>query len=208
MRSVSLAAGSQRPIALQGKFGVDGDGSRGMGQLQQAVGLAIADLGLELIALGGQQVAHQIVQLDLAEGPARLLVGEDVLQPHHLARELHDIGLGPVDDGQARGELGQRLAGLLRGFLQLVADPLVEVAEPLLHRPGEVALLGLEPCVEGGLLGGMALGHLVQAPGDLGQAPPPPRPGARSSSRITSDDDRAQKQGKQQWNRVHRAASY
>ena len=108
-----------------------------------------------------------------------------------------------VDDRQARGELGQRLAGLLRGFLQLVADPLVEVAEPVLHRLGQIALLGLEPRVEGGLLGGMALGQLVQAPGDLGQRRRLPAPAPEQQQDHQGGGDHPQKQGKQQWNRVH-----
>jgi hypothetical protein len=151
----------QGSVAFQGKLGVDPDRARRVRQLKQAVNpAALADGHLKAIAVGRQGRAHQILQLDLAEGTAGLLVGQDVLQADHLGGKLGDVLLGLVDDRQALAQIGKRGLALLGGDLKPVADPLGEVRQALLQGLGDGALLGLELFGQPRLDRGLAVGHL------------------------------------------------
>ncbi len=57
-----------------------------------------------------QPVADDRLHAALAIGAARLLVGENVLERHHLAGERGEILLGRVDDRQPLVEMRERLA--------------------------------------------------------------------------------------------------
>ena len=99
--------------------------------MQQAVDpRAGRERRLEFIGLRRQGVLHQVVQLDLAEGAARLLVGQHFLQADDLGREIADLLLRLVDADQPLAQVGDDLAGRLLGAV-----------EPLAHDLGERLLL-------------------------------------------------------------------
>ena len=136
----------QRPITLQRELRVQRDRPRRIGQQQQAIHpLAAIHRRLEAIGRRRQRALHQILHLDLAEGAARLLVGQDVLQPHNLGRQFRDILLRRVDHGQPLPQIGQRLGRLRRLLLQLVTYPLAQRRQPLLDALDQGPLLGLQP---------------------------------------------------------------
>ena len=62
------------------------------------------------------------MKLHLAKGPPGLLVGEDVLQSHHLGRELGEVLLGLVNHRQPLAQIGQGFALFFLPLLQAVAD--------------------------------------------------------------------------------------
>ena len=69
--------------------------------MQQAVGpLAVRQRRLEAVGALGQAVLDDGLHAHLAEGAARLLVGEDLLQRDHLGGKLGQVPLRRVDDGQ------------------------------------------------------------------------------------------------------------
>ena len=148
---------AQRVIALERELGVDHDRPRRVGQLDQAVGaLAVGERRLEFIGRGRQDVAYQVLELDLAEGAARLLVGQDVLQADDLAGQLGEVLLGGVDDGEPRLDVADRLLGADRGLLEAVAEALGYRVEALLER-----------LVDGRLCRGAGLGHLGEPAAQL-----------------------------------------
>ena len=164
-----FARRAQCRVALQRELGIDRDRPRRVGQLEQAVdALAVAQRHLEGVGRRRQDRLDDVAQLDLAEGAARLLVGQDVLQADHLGRQLGDVLLRLVDHRQALAQVAQRGLALGRRFLQPVADALGKVDQALLHGLGERALLGLQALGELGLGRGLAFGHLGQPAGDLG----------------------------------------
>ena len=70
---------------------------------------------------------------DLAEGAARLLVGQHALQRVHLRRQLGDVLLRAVDHRQPRMQLLQMVAGVLGRGLHRLAEILRHRVEPLVH---------------------------------------------------------------------------
>ena len=147
---------AQQVIALERELGVDRDRARRVGQLQQAVDpRTVRESRLEIVGRGRQRALHQVVQLHFAEGAARLLVGQDVLQPDDLGRQVADLLLRRVDPDQPLAQVGDDLArGLLalgqafvdhRGqrpllFAQRLLDPLHGVGEG--HLPLACGLVG------------------------------------------------------------------
>ena len=122
---VARRDGAQRAVALERELGVDGDRARRVGQLQQAVDArAGRQRRLECVGRRRQRVLHQVVQLHLAEGAARLLVGQDLLQAHHLGREIADLLLRLVDADQPLAQVGDDLAGRLLAPVEPLGDHL------------------------------------------------------------------------------------
>ena len=117
----------------------------GIGQGQQAIDALAADRRLERVALRRQRGLHDVGQLHFAEGATRLFVGKDVLQVHHLARQLDDAFLGGIDHRQPLAQVGHGLARLLGVGLQRLADPVLERVQPLVQLGGEGAFLRLQP---------------------------------------------------------------
>ena len=193
-----IAAGlAERVVGLLGELGVDRDRAGRVGQPDQAIDPAAAERGLQLEGSRGQGVAQQVFQQDLAEAAARLLVAENVLQPDHLARQLGDVLLRRVDHRQPLLQGAERLAGLLALLLQPVADPPPEVAEPLLEGLGQRTLLRLQPLGQLRLAGGLAVGELAEAAGELGlagQHPAAARP-AQQQQRQPEDGKAEQQDG-------------
>jgi hypothetical protein len=142
--------GAKRRKAFERKLGVDGEPARVVGQAHQAVGpAAVRERRLELEGAGGEPVADDRLHPPLAIGAAGLLVGEDVLQPHHLAREVGELALRRVDHGQplveARQVLGLPVPALVDALGEHAGELALPRAEHLhhgLHAPGE---LGLKP---------------------------------------------------------------
>ena len=125
----------------------------------------LLDLAADRTPLG--QARHQVAELDLAELAAGLLVGENVLEPHDLARELGDVLLRRVDDGQPLLEVGHGGLGLVGLLPQRFPDPLGEGRQPLLEVARQRPLLGLQALGGLGLGRRLALGHLREPPRDL-----------------------------------------
>jgi len=77
----------------------------------------------------------------LAPGAARLLVGEDLLQAHHLPREIGEILLRFVDDDKAQCGLARpAFRRSWRRSPQIIAEPLVERFQTLGHGAAQIAL--------------------------------------------------------------------
>ena len=129
--AIARRHGAQRAVALERELGVDADRARRVGQMQQAVDARPGgQRRLEFVGLRRQGVLHQVVQLDLAEGAARLLVGQHFLQADDLGREVADLLLRLVDADQPLAQVGDDLAGRLLGAV-----------EPLAHDLGQRLLL-------------------------------------------------------------------
>ena len=116
---------AQRVVALQRALRVDGDGARRVRERQQAVGAAaVGKRRLEAVGRRREDLAHQVGQLDFAEGTAHLLVGEDVLKAHHLAGKRHDVFLRLVDHGEPPFEARHRLQRAPGGGVEAGAQSL------------------------------------------------------------------------------------
>ena len=125
-------------VALQRELGVDGHVAGGIGQAQQAVDpLAVTQGGLQFEAALGHHVAHQSRQLHLAEGPARALVGEHLLQADHVAGELGDLLLRLVDAAQVLQHPGEGLGGLFEAVRQAFLDLAADLLQALVGDPGQ-----------------------------------------------------------------------
>ena len=92
---------------------------------------------MELKSRRRQRGFDQIRQLQFAERAARLFVGEDVLQAHHLARQLGDVLLRLIDDIEAVVELAQRLGRLGRRIGQALAHTLAHLVEAVFQQFGQ-----------------------------------------------------------------------
>ena len=91
-----------------------------------------------------QAVGDDRLHARLAEGAARLLVGQDRLQLHDLAGQRLDVVLRGVDDGQPLLQLGQALMRRLGLLGHGLADAAGHGVEPLADRLREFGL----PCAE------------------------------------------------------------
>ncbi len=87
-----------------------------------------------------QAVGDDRLHARLAEGAARLLVGEDRLQLHDLAGERLDVVLRAVDYGQPLLQLGERFMRRLGLLGHRLADAAGHGVEPLADRLGEFGL--------------------------------------------------------------------
>ena len=150
----------QRPVALQRELGVDGDRTGRLRQTQQAVDAgAVAERHLKGVGGRRQHGAHQIVQLDLAERAARLLVREDLGEAADLQSQLADALAGRIDHRQALVEDTQVLGGPLGLLEEAVADPPAESVDPLV----EAAMSLVEAAGQLGLGERQPIGHFADA---------------------------------------------
>ena len=131
---------------FEGKFRVDRERARIARQADDAIRTgAVRERELEVVAAGRQAVAHDRLHPALAEGAARLLVGENVLQRHHLARHLGQARLRRVDHRQPLIEPAERFARRLRLAFEPGAEPGADGIEPVGDDPGEVGLPRPQP---------------------------------------------------------------
>ena len=108
---------------LQRKLRVDHQTQRRIRKADQAIRPGIvAEHALEGIGAGVQAIAHDRLHAALPIGTTRLLVGQDVLQRHHFARQGGEVLLCRVDDRQTLVQLRQGLAGALGLVMQAGAE--------------------------------------------------------------------------------------
>ncbi len=137
------------------ELGVDREHAGVARQADDAIGARIVgERGLELVGAGGQAVAHDRLHPPLAEGAARLLVGENVLQRDDFLGHAGDARLRGVDDGEPFVELAEVGAGGLRVAFEPGAEPRADVVEALRHHPRHVRLPRAQP-----------FAHRAQTPG-------------------------------------------
>ena len=97
------------------EFGVDREHSGVARQANDAIGpRLVGERELELVGADGQAVAHDRLHPPLAEGAARLLVGQNVLQRNDFLGHAGHARLRGVDDGEPFVELVEVRAGGLR----------------------------------------------------------------------------------------------
>ena len=156
LRAARFADGLE---GLEGELGVHHHLEIAVGHADEAIGPgAVGQGGLIVIGAGGQGVGDDGLHARLAEGAARLLVGENVLKGDHLAGEAGDVGLGLIDDGQPLGQFLQMPGGALGLFAQSRADAGGDIVQPLGEHARDMGVAG-----RGNL---RLLAHL---PGHLGQ---------------------------------------
>ena len=100
---------------------------------------------LELVGADRQAVADDRLHPPLAEGAARLLVGEDVLQRHDLFGHADHARLRGVDHRQPLVELAEVGAGRLGVAFEPGAEPRADIVEPLRHDAREIGLARAQP---------------------------------------------------------------
>jgi hypothetical protein len=129
----------------------------------------------------------------LAEGAARLLVGEHALQRRHLGGKIGDVLLRAVDDCKPFAELLQILSGAELGLFQRIAKPVRDRIEALIDGMGELRLAlgehadhGLEPHRGIGLRPGEFRHHRVLGRRGFAGAPKHDRHGG---NRAAGDQD-------------------
>ena len=91
-----------------------------------------------------QPVGDDRLHARLPEGAARLLVGKDRLQLHHLSGQRLDVALRSVDDGQPLLQLAEALMRGARLLGHRLAEPAGHRVEPLADRARQLGL----PCAE------------------------------------------------------------
>ncbi|ODS01646.1 hypothetical protein AUC69_05070 [Methyloceanibacter superfactus] len=139
--------------------------------MEQAVrALAVGERRLECIGALGQSVLDDRLHAHLAEGAARLLVGQDLLKADHVAGEVRQILLRRVDHRQPLVELGDGFMRLARRVVEVGAHLVGHAVEPLVDGPRQLAVTadadlgqGLQPHLE--------LAHLSVAGGRFALAP-------------------------------------
>ena len=93
--------------------------------------LRLRERVLELVSRWRQPVLDDRFHAALAEGAARLLVGEDVFQADDLLRQPGQLRLRRVDNGEPLVQFGEVIAGRARLALQPLADARPDRIEPL-----------------------------------------------------------------------------
>ena len=88
----------------------------------------------------GQRVADDRFHPALAEGAARLLVGEDILEPDDFLGEPGKTRLRRIDHRQPLVELEEVLVGRPARLFEPLADARADRIEPLRHEPRQVRL--------------------------------------------------------------------
>jgi hypothetical protein len=125
-------------IVLQRKLRVHRHQAGRLGELQHAIHPhAVRKRVLQVEGRWRQDVPDQRFQLHLAEGAARFLVAEQLLQAHHAAGERLDLLLRFVDGRQALHHADEGLVGLAKAFVQPLAHALRDLVEPLVELRGE-----------------------------------------------------------------------
>ena len=125
-------------IVLERKLGVHRDHAGRLGQLQHAIGaVAVGQRVLEFEGVGRQQVAHQRLELHFAEGAARALVAQQLLQADDVAGQTVDLLLRLVDGGQPRHHVGEGLVGLLEALVQPLGDLAADLLQARVGGPGQ-----------------------------------------------------------------------
>jgi hypothetical protein len=118
-------------------------------QAQQAVdAAAVRERRLHLESRGGQDIAHQRLELHLAEGAARALVAQQLLQADDAAGEALDLLLRLVDGGQPLHHRHEGLVGLAEALVQ-----------PLVHLAGDLVEALVDLGVQRARRVGQLLGH-------------------------------------------------
>ena len=141
LRASSLAASRERREGFERKFRVDDHEPWVARQADDAIGAGVVgERILKLEGRGGQAVPDDRFEAALAEGAARLLVGENVLEADDFLGQRGDPGLRRIDHRQPFVQFGEMLArGLARRF-ETGADPRSDRVEPLGNEPREIGL--------------------------------------------------------------------
>ena len=117
---------------FQRKLGIDDKLSCVARQRNHAIGTGpVRKRHLKIIGRRGQAIPHDGLHAALAVGPARLLVGEHILQCHHLAGQVAQVFLGAVDHGQTFIELLQRFIGGLAAGFEALPDRCAQAIDSL-----------------------------------------------------------------------------
>jgi hypothetical protein len=148
-RALITGAGQGLP-GFQREFGIQ---PQRLGQMDQRIHPPpVGQRGLQAIGIGRQGIGQKGLQLHFAKSAARLLVGQDILQAEHIARQRFDLGLCGVDHLQPfaqRAHAGGRGLGIAG---QRVAHIAAHIGQPGFDQPDDLRL---------------AMGHLPQAPFQL-----------------------------------------
>ncbi len=113
-----------------------------------------------------QPVGDDRLHAALAERAARLLVGQDLLELHDLARQRLDVGLRRVDHRQPLLQLRQVFVGRLRLLGDRMAEPRAHPIKPFADRFRQFRLPAAEHLGDGA----HAALHLGLRAGDLRHA--------------------------------------
>ena len=95
---------------------------------------------LEVVRVGREPVAEQVLEQELAEAAARLRRPERLLEPSELFRALDHLCGRLRHLAEALVDLGRRLAGRL----EAAVDLRVELAEATVHRLDDRAQLAVD----------------------------------------------------------------
>ncbi len=126
-------------IELQRKLRVDDQRAMVAGEINDAVGPAVVlQRVLEGVGVLGQAVGDDRLHAPLAEGAARLLVGEHILERDHVGGELGEPRLCGVHHGKALVQLAEAFLGRARGVGDAVAETLGDLLQALAHRPCQI----------------------------------------------------------------------
>ena len=125
-----VAPGGHR---FQRKLGVDDQRSRIRHEDRAIRPRLVLQRELEFVGSLRQPVGDDRLHSPLAEGAARLLVGEHVLQRAHLRRQLGDVLLRAVDNGQPRMQLSAGVRWCAWSSFHRLAEVLRHRVEPLVH---------------------------------------------------------------------------
>src|SRR5207253_1054487 len=106
------------------KFRIDDHQPRVARQADYAIGAGVVgERVLKFESSSGQAVPDDGFEAPLAEGAARLLVGENVLEADDFLGERGDPGLRRVDHREPLVQLGEMFAGGPAGYFETGADP-------------------------------------------------------------------------------------
>src|SRR5687767_13737801 len=90
--------------------------------MRQSARVPFDSVAWKLAASGGRARVTISRSWISPKAPAGLLVGEDVLQAEHVAGQLLDLGLRPVDRLQPLLQLAERAGGADRALAEAVAE--------------------------------------------------------------------------------------
>ena len=111
-----------RHVCRQRELRIDHDGAGRIGEFDHAVGSpGVGQHHLKPVGARGKRIHHDVVELDLAERTASMLVVEDVLEGDDLLGEVGDGLLRLVDRLEPLGQLAQRLRRRLRRVGEVLA---------------------------------------------------------------------------------------
>ncbi len=137
-RAFGVVAFEHAVVVLEREFRIHAYQAGGRRQPQRAVHAhAARQRVLHLEGVRRHGVAHQPLQLHLAEGAARLLVAEQLLQADHAAGQRIDLLLRLVDGREALHHADERLVGLLEALVQPLAHAVGDLVEPRVELAGD-----------------------------------------------------------------------